>query len=450
MQQNSMHGMWSSRLAFILAAAGSAVGLGNIWRFPYLTSDNGGGAFVLIYLGCIALVGLPLMWAEIALGRHGRMSPINTLMKLTREGGHSGAWGIIGWIGIIAAVLILSFYSVIGGWTLHYAWMYVTQLFGAAPITDPGATFGAMLGSPGTLLFWHSVFMGLTVGVVALGVEKGLERAVTVLMPLLFVLLLILFGYAMTTGKVGQAFSFLFVADWSEVHGSTFLAALGQAFFSLSLGMCTMMTYGAYLPNNISIPRVGVAVAAMDTSVALLAGLAIFPIVFAFGLDPAGGGPGLIFTSLPLAFNDMPLGIPYAIAFFVLLAVAAWTSSISLLEPPAAYAIERLGMSRRKAAILVAIGIWVFGIITVLSFNVWSHIRVFGRDLQGAIEFVASDLFLPVGGMLIALFTGWALRQSIVREEMSGLSNGMYQVWLWLLRLVVPALVLVVLARAFL
>ncbi|HEX5755058.1 MAG TPA: sodium-dependent transporter [Arenimonas sp.] len=450
-QQTSIHGMWSSRLAFILAASGSAVGLGNIWRFPYLTSDNGGGAFVLIYLACIALVGLPIMAAEILLGRQGRLSPINTLRKITSEGGHSRFWVVIGWIGLASAVMILSFYSVIGGWTLNYAFDYLLQLLGMAPaITDPGATFGAMLASPGSLVLWHTVFMLLTVGVVALGVEKGLERAVTWLMPLLFLILLGLLGYGVSTGKVGQAFEFLFVPDWSEVKGSTVLAALGQAFFSLSLGMCGIMTYGAYLPQGISIPRVSITVALTDTSVALLAGLAIFPVVFAFGIDPAGGGPGLIFTALPLAFNDMPFGIAYAVAFFVLLAVAAWTSSISLLEPPTAFLVEKCKLTRGKAAMVSAVAIWALGLVTALSFNVWQQVRVMGRDLQGAIEYLASDLMLPIGGLLIAVFTGWFLSRDTSRGELSHLSDGAFAGWLWLVRVVAPALVLLVLARAFL
>lgn len=445
MANNSMHGMWSSRLAFILAASGSAVGLGNIWRFPYLASDNGGGAFVLIYLGCIALVGLPIMAAEILMGRHGRMSPVNTLRKLTTEGGHSRGWVVIGWIGMAAAVMILSFYSVVGGWTLHYSWLYISQLFGGAPITNPGETFMAMLGSPGTLVFWHTAFMLLTVGVVAMGVEKGLERAVKFLMPLLFLILLGLFAYGVSTGKVGQAFQFLFTPDFSEVTGSTLLAALGQAFFSLSLGMCGIMTYGAYLPKDISIPRVATTVALTDTSVALLAGLAIFPVIFAFGLDPAGGGPGLIFTSLPLAFNDMAFGIPYAVAFFLLLAVAAWTSSISLLEPPTAFIVEKGRFSRKAAALVAAVGIWALGLVTALGFNVWASVRIFGRDLQGAVEFIASDLMLPVGGLLIAIYAAWFLRKEITRGELSHLGDTGFGIWKFLCGVLAPALVLVIL-----
>lgn len=446
----SIHGMWSSRLMFILAATGSAVGLGNIWRFPYMTSDNGGGAFVLVYLACIALVGLPILMAEVLIGRHGRMSPINTLRNLARDSGTGRAWVGIGWIGIVAGILILSFYSVVAGWTLHYAWLYLKQLFGGAGITDPGATFSALLADPLELTFWHALFMLLTVAVVAMGVEKGLERAVRFLMPALFLLLLALVGYGLSTGYMGQAISFLFRPDWSEIDGNVFLRAMGQAFFSLSLGMCTMMTYGAYLPREgVSIPRVGIAVALTDTAVALLAGMAIFPIVLSFGLDPAGGGPGLIFTSLPLAFAAMSIGALYGLLFFGLLSVAAWTSSISLLEPATAFLVEKFGVKRRKVAALSMAGLcWLLGLLSVLSLNVWSHVRIFGRDIMGFIELVANDIMLPLGGLMIALFTGWVLNRTLLREQLSDMPEALFTTWRWLLRVVAPLLVLVVLVRA--
>lgn len=450
MEKTSIHGMWSSRLAFILAAVGSAVGLGNIWRFPYLVSDNGGGAFVLVYIGCILLVGLPVLIAEILLGRHGRRSPVNTLLDLARETGAAKAWAGIGWIGIIAGVLILSFYSVVGGWTLHYAWLYLMQLFGGAPIDDPAAAFSALLADPLELTFWHAAFMVLTVGVVAMGVEKGLERAVSFLMPALFLMLLLLVGYGATTGHLGQAAAFLFQPDWSKVSGGVFVAALGQAFFTLSLGMCTMMTYGAYLPKDVSIPKTGAVVAVADTGVALLAGLAIFPIVIAFGIDPAGGGPGLIFTSLPLAFNAMSMGVIYGLLFFGLLFVAAWTSSISLLEPATAYLVERGRTSRRTAALSMAALCWVLGLASVLSLNVLSDVRIFDRDIMGFIELVASEIMLPLGGLLIALFAGWALKESVLREQLKGLSPALFTLWRWLVRVVAPLLVLAVLLNVLL
>jgi NSS family neurotransmitter:Na+ symporter len=447
MKTTSIHGMWSSRLAFVLAATGSAVGLGNIWRFPYITSENGGGAFVLIYLLCILIVGLPVMFSEIVIGRRGRMSPINSLRELSDDAGKTRAWTGIGWMGIIAGFLVLSFYSVVAGWTLHYGFAYLKQLLGGAAITDPEATFNALLANPGELTFWHAVFMAMTLGVVAFGVERGLERAVSILMPLLFFLLLILLGWGMNTGYFLDAVGFLFQPDWSQVSGAMIVTAMGQAFFTLSLGMCAIMTYGAYLPAGVSIPRVGVTVAAADTAVALIAGLAIFPIVISFGIDPAGGGAGLIFTSLPLAFNEMPFGILYGMMFFLLLSVAAWTSSISLLEPATAYLVERTDMGRKTAALVVGILAWLAGMASVFSFNVWSHVTIAGNNIMGAIEYAANNVMMPLGGMLIALFAGWVLSNRITHEELDQkMPNWAFTAWLWLVRVVTPALILLVIA----
>lgn len=448
MQQSSVHGMWSSRLAFILAASGSAVGLGNIWRFPYLASDNGGGAFVLVYLGCILLCGLPVLIAEILIGRHGRRSPVSTLEGIAKETGGSRGWSSIGWIGMLAGILILSFYSVVAGWTLHYTWLYVTAVFGGAGISDPGATFSELLGNATELTFWHAVFMLMTMGVVALGVEKGLERAVKFLMPALLIMLLVLVGYGATTGHLGEAAAFLFTPDFSKIDGNVFLSAMGQAFFSLSLGMCTMMTYGAYLPRDVSIPRVATSVALTDTGVALLAGLAIFPIVIQYLGTPTGGGPGLIFTSLPAAFNQM--GAIFGLMFFALLAIAAWTSSISLLEPATAFLVERTRLSRKAAASAVAGLTWVVGLASVLSLNLWSGVRIAGLGIMDFIELLANDLMLPLGGLLTAIFAGWALSHRIVREELAGVPEGVFKLWTLLVRYVAPLLVGVVLVRGVL
>ena len=445
MQQTSVHGMWSSRLAFILAAAGSAVGLGNIWRFPYLTSDNGGGAFVLVYLACILLCGLPVLIAEILIGRHGRHSPVNTFESIAKETGGSRAWSGIGWMGMLAGVLILSFYSVVAGWTLHYTWLYIQAVFGGPGISDAGATFSALLGNAGELTFWHAIFMVMTVAVVALGVEKGLERAVKFLMPALLVMLLVLVGYGATTGHLGAAAAFLFTPDFSKIDGNVFLSAMGQAFFSLSLGMCTMMTYGAYLPRNVSIPRVATAVALTDTGVALLAGLAIFPIVIQFLGNPTGGGPGLIFASLPAAFAQM--GAIFGLIFFALLAIAAWTSSISLLEPATAFLVERTNLSRKIAASSVAVLTWVVGLASVLSLNHWSEVRIAGLGIMDFIELLANDFMLPLGGLLTALFAGWVLSHRIIREQFEDVPDAVFAVWRVLVRYVSPILVGVVLVR---
>ena len=300
----SQHGMWSSKLGFVLAAVGSAVGLGNIWRFSYVTAENGGGAFVLVYLLAVLSVGLPLMIAEVMIGRAGRESPINTLIDLARESRASPAWSLIGWSGIVAGLLILSFYCVIAGWTLSYTVTYAQAVFSTTPaISDPGAHFGALTSSTSSLLFWHFVFIVLTIGVVARGVEKGIEAAVRFMIPSLFLILVSLVIYGATTGHFSAALSYMFAPDFGKVTGSTLVAALGQAFFSLSLGMAGMMAYGAYVPDKASIPRLAGIICIADTGVALLAGMAIFPLVFAFSLDPHTAGPGLVFVALPSAFS---------------------------------------------------------------------------------------------------------------------------------------------------
>lgn len=444
--RESLHGMWSSRLAFVLAATGSAVGLGNIWRFPYVASENGGGAFVLIYLGCIFLLGLPVLMAEVMMGRRGRRSPINTLRELARESGASSKWQLIGWSGVTAGLLILSFYSVIAGWTLSYTWTYLRELVvPAVEFGSPDAVFGALTGSFYMLVFWHSLFMLMTLVVVSAGVENGLERAVRFLMPTLFILLLLLVGYGMSTGHFGEALGFLFRADFSRITPAVIVAAMGQAFFTLSLGMGSIMTYGSYLSSDASIGRTGAMVAIFDTFVAIVAGLAIFPIVFAHGLDPEGGGPGFIFTTLPHAFAAMDFGTLYAIAFFSLLSVAAWTSSISLMEPIVAYMVESWNISRRACAWLVGGLAWFIGLGSALSFNHWQEITLFGRTFFEHTNFISSDLLLPAGGMMIAIFAGWILPSADSREELSALTDRQYRFWLMLLRYVAPVLVFIVL-----
>jgi neurotransmitter:Na+ symporter, NSS family len=440
----SQHGMWSSKLGFLLAAVGSAVGLGNIWRFSYVTAENGGGAFVLLYLAAIALVGLPVMIAEVLIGRAGRESPINSLLHLARSSKASPAWSLIGWSGLAAGVLILSFYCIIAGWTLSYGLTYLTGLFTAGPaIADPGTHFGALTGSTGTLLFWHFLFVGLTIFVVARGVEKGIEAAVRFMIPSLFLILLSLVVYGMTTGHFSQTLTYLFQPDFSEVTGSTLTAALGQAFFSLSLGMAGLMAYGAYVPDKLSLPKLCGIICVADTSVALLAGLAIFPIVFAFALDPQTAGPGLVFVALPNAFAQMGWGDLYGLAFFILLAFAAWSSTISLLEGGTAYLVER-GFTRPVAALLLGGTAGTIGIGSVLSFTHWSEVRLFGRNILDFTDYVASNVLLPLGGLAIAVFAGWILLERLRREQLADLGNGGYALWLNLTRFVAPVLILLV------
>lgn len=441
--RESIHGQWSSRWIFVLAATGSAVGLGNIWRFPYITGESGGGAFVLVYLLCVLLVGLPIMVAEILLGRRGRRSPINTMAALAEDEGLRSSWRFVGWMGVLAGFVILSFYSVVAGWALAYVAYVATGLFDGATIETSQAVFSGLTDSATRLAFWHTLFMAMVVVVVARGVQGGLEQAVKYLMPALFAMLMLLVGYALYTGDALSAVHYLFDPDFSKITGDAVLTALGQAFFSLSLGMGSIMIYGSYLPDDASIPQTSIIIAGADTLVAVLAGLAIFPIVFGYGLEP-GQGPGLVFITLTIAFGHMPGGQFFGAMFFVLLTIAAWTSAISLLEPVAAWMVESLGWSRRKSCVVGGSGAWLLGLGSVLSFNHWSGFAPGGRNFFDWAEFLSTNVLLPLGGMLIAVFAGWRMRLASSMEEMGGGPSAMYRAWLGLVLFVAPVGVLVV------
>ena len=436
-EQNSIHGLWRSRWLFILAATGSAVGLGNIWKFPYITGENGGGAFVLVYLLCICLIGLPVMIAEVLLGRTGRQSPINTMTAIAKDQQVSSAWAGIGWMGALSGFLILSFYSVIAGWALDYVFNTASGAFSGVTAQQSGEVFSSLLASPLTLLFWHSVFMILTMAVVARGVNKGLEKAIQVLMPLLFILLAVLLAYAYTLDGFWQGFDFLFSFDFSKLSQDSVIVALGHAFFTLSLGMGAIMAYGAYMPGNISIGKTVLVVGLLDTLVALVAGLIIFPIVFTYGLEP-GSGPGLLFQTLPVAFGQMPFGTVVGSLFFILVAFAAWSSSISLGEPVVAWAVETLGMSRVKAAVIVGLVAWVWGIGTILSFNLWSDVTLFGKTIFDTLDFLTANIMLPLGGLLIAVFVGWRMKPSDVAAEAAMGNVWLFNIWRFTLKFIAP------------
>ncbi len=441
--------LWSSRMAFILAAVGSAVGLGNIWKFPYITGENGGGAFVLVYLACIAIVGIPVLIAEVMIGRRGGQSPVASMQTLTTTEGTAKGWRLIGWNGIIASFLVLSFYSVIGGWALSYVGKAASGMFTGADADAIGGAFGGMLSSTSDLLLWHSVFMAIVILIVGRGIRSGMEKAINTLMPLLFVLLFIMVGYAMTTGHFGEAVSFMFSPDFSKLTTEGVLTALGHAAFTLSIGIGVMMAYGSYLPQNVNIARTAMSIAVMDTGVALLAGLAIFPLVFANGLEP-GAGPGLIFVTLPLAFGQMTGGVIFGTLFFALLLVAAITSAISMLEPVVEWLEEHKGVSRAKSALLGGLAIWLVGIGTVLSFNAWADFHPLGgiaffegKTVFDLLDFLVSNLMMPLGGLAIALFAGWAMKRQGLDDEI-GLKGGVYSAFMFVLRYLTPAGIAVV------
>ncbi len=437
-----VHGQWTSRMGFVLAATGSAVGLGNIWKFPYMVGQSGGAAFVLVYLGCIALIGLPILVAEWLLGRRGQENPISTMADLAAANRRSRAWVTVGVSGVLAAFLILSFYSVIGGWALAYVTDAAAGSFNGLTNDGAGALFSGLLASPGSLLVWHSVFMLLTAGVVAMGVAGGIERASKLLMPALGVLLLVMVVYGMTTGGFGAAVEYLFKPDWSKLNSDVVLAALGHAFFTLSLGMGIMMAYGSYLGEEVNLLRSARTVVILDTVFALTAGLAIFPIVFANGLDPAAG-PGLIFVTLPLAFGSIAGGQILGVMFFVLLTFAALTSAISLLEPLVELIEERTPLGRVGATVLGSLATWALGIAALLSFNAWSEVHFLGLNVFDLLDKATSKYLLPLTGLGAILFVAWCLDPRTVRAELR-LSDFGARVWNVVARYVAPAGVLVV------
>jgi NSS family neurotransmitter:Na+ symporter len=422
-------GRWSSRWLFVLAAAGSAVGLGNIWKFPYIAGENGGGAFVLIYLVCVAFVGAPIMISEVLLGRKGRASPINAMRNLAQQAGASGRWSIVGWMGVLAGILILSYYAVIAGWALNYVWLTGSGALAETSAQVATSTFEQLQQDPLQMVGWHSLFMFFTIWIVARGVSRGLETAIRWFMPLLFVLLLVLLGYSASSGGFAQGWAFMFDFNWEVVGPETWLIAMGQAFFTLSLGMGTMMAYGAYVPDDSSIGSTVLTIVALDTFVAVAAGLAIFPLVFVNGLE-VGQGPGLMFVTLPLAFGQLPMGALFGTVFFVLVSFAAITSAISLTEPAIAFVVEEYNAKRSRVAVSLGVFCWLLGLGTVFSFNIWADVKpLFGMNFFELVDQLSQNIMLPLGGLLIALFAVWVLPQNIVREQLEVTSERVMLLW---------------------
>lgn len=446
--KESIHGMWASRWVFILATTGSAIGLGNIWKFPYITGENGGGAFVLVYLVCIAIIGIPIMMAEVLIGRRGRSSPINSMRSLALEARASSWWKYTGWLGALAGFLVLSYYSVIAGWAILYTFrLGAGQFTNASPQTVELA-FNNFLADPLMLIVFHTLFMTMTLVVVARGVTRGLELAIRLMMPTLFLLLLILLAYGLNSGGFAQGVEFLFAFKFDQLRAESVLVALGHAFFTLSLGLGAIMMYGAYMPKNASIGFAVLTVAGINTLISIGAGLVIFPIVFANHLEP-GAGPGLLFVTLPIAFGQMPWGSFFGALFFLLVIIAAWSSSISLIEPLVAWVVEKGFMNRVKASIMLGMLAWVLGLGTVFSFNIWQDVSFFaGKDFFHSLDFITANIMLPLGSLLIAIFAGWIMKRTVVEKELNMSSYGLYALWTIVLRLVSPAAVLVVMLWA--
>ena len=439
---------WSSRPAFLLAAIGGAVGLGNLWRFPYIAGEYGGGGFVIIYLAFVFFLGVPLMAGELLLGRRGHRSPVNSIAALVRDENAKPFWRAIGWISILVPFVGLSYYAVVAAWAIDYLMLASVNGFSGFDGATSGNTFDLRIDAPVYQASLHAFFVALTVWVVANGVNKGIERATRVLMPALFAVILLLVIYGMVEGDFAAAARFLFNPDFSSMTGESFLVALGQALFSLGIGVGLMITYSAYMPRDYSLRTSATVICVGDTVAALLAGFAIFPIVFASGLDPAEG-PGLIFVTLPVAFGNMAGGHIFGTMFFVLLLFAAYTSAIGMLEPVVAWLEERRPGRRKQMAMIAGLAVWVLGLGSVFSFSFMADFQPLGflgveKNFFGIADFTVANVLAPINAFLIALFAGWVLRSKVVDEEFENDSGRWKTYWRIANRFLAPAALIIV------
>ena len=441
---------FSSGLAVFFATLGSAVGLGNIWKFPYLTGQNGGGAFLLVYFLCILFVGLPIMLSEFYIGRKTRKNAVGALKQLKP----GTAWKNIGTAGVGAAYMIMFFYSCVAGWVYYYLFKAISGDFIGVTMESAKAQFGSVIMGPISPIIWQFIVMAVVAGILAMGVQKGIEKITTTLMPLLFVLIIICDIRALTLPGAAEGVKFLFHVDFSQLSAAAVLAALGLAFFKLSLGMGTMMTYGSYFTEDNNMFGTAVKVALSDTLVSMLAGLAIFPTVFSFGMEP-GAGPGLLFMTIPLVFSQMPFGNILLIAFFFLTSIAATTAMLSLVEVPVAYWSEERGMSRKKAAIMNAFIIAIVGVLATLSVDkasVLGDITFFGMGFFDLFDYISSNVLLPLGGLFIAIMMGYSIKREEVVAELSNQGKlkiaKLVSVYFFLIRYVTPLLLIVVFLNA--
>lgn len=426
--------IWSSRSTFLLAAIGCAVGLGNLWRFPYIAGQNGGSAFIMVYIGFVFILGVPLMMSELAIGREGKLSAVETMNRLIKRGYHP-VWKIIGWISILVPILGLSYYCVIAGWSAEYIFKAAMGDFTGVDAAGSGAIFQSAQDNVISSVAWFSIFLVTTVGIISMGVKNGLEKAVKIMLPALFVILVFLAIYAMVTADSAAAVEFLLNPDFSKLTPRAILEALGQALFSLAIGVGGLITYGAYLPDDVSLPKSAGLIAIADTMVALLAGFAIFPIVFEYGLEP-GEGPGLIFATLPIAFGQMPGGILFGTLFFVLLSFAALSSTVGMLEPIVAWFVDK-GKSRPRMAWTSGAIAWSIGMFMVLSFNVLVDFKPLdfiplyeGKNLFGIMDYTVANVLIPINALMIGLFAGWAMTNDMA-ERQFGFAHGSKEYTLW-------------------
>lgn len=438
---------WSSSFVFILAATGAAVGLGNIWKFPYEVASQGGSAFVLTYVVCLVLLGIPLLIAEMCLGRLGRANPIKTLATLAKAHGCSTKWRYLGWLNIATLIGVLSFYSVVAGWSIKYLLASITGTFNHISSQQLNEFWQQTMANPIEIISYHAVFMVLTITVVAHGVRRGIEAASKVLMPLLFLCLLLLVAYSYHSPGFQQGWDFLFAFKPEAITGVTLVKAFGQTCFTLAIGAGCMLVYGSYVEDHTNLGTTAYIIAILNLFVAVLVGLAIFPLIFSFHLTPIGG-PGLIFQTIPIAFASMPWGQLFASLFFALILFAAWTSSISMAEPVVIMLIEHKQLSRYRASLLTGCLTWVLGIFSALSFNVWAYTPVLGySNFFVCISEATTDYMLPVGMLGYAIFTGWQVTFSHLSKGLHFTSLMRAKLWYGLIRYLVPIALLTILLR---
>lgn len=439
MENSKQRESWGSRIGFILAAAGSAVGLGNIWRFPYTAGQNGGGAFLIIYLVFSIVIGISVMTAEFTIGRRTSLAAVGAYKKYSKN------WTFVGILGVLSAFLIMGFYPVVGGWAVAYIVKSFTGLL-ANPETIE-ATFGAFISAPVEPIVWTLIFLLMNVLIVVKGISSGIEKAGKILMPALFGILILIAVKSISLPGSFAGLKFLFMPDWSKVTGGTFLAALGQAFFSLSLGMGCMITYGSYLSKDENLPSNATIVTLLDTGVAVLAGVAIFPALFAFGMEPAAG-PGLVFIVVPQIFAEFgAIGPLFSALFFVALTVAALTSSVSLLEVVAAYLIDEKHKSRKSAVILSSSIMVITCILSSLSMGAMSGFKILGVGVFDLFDILTDKIFMAIGGMLLCIFVGWVLKKEDILDEVTNSGKvkfGLFNAWYTLIKFIIPLAVAVI------
>ncbi len=437
---------FKSNFGAIAALAGSAVGLGNIWKFPYVAGTNGGGAFLLIYIFFTIAIGFPVMLAEFSVGRRSQQNAFGAFRLLAP----GTPWIFFGLLSILAASLILSFYGTVSGWTLEYVWLSLNNSFQGKSADEINNVFTLFISHPYKAVLWQTGFMLLTGAIIMKGVQKGIERYSKIMMPLLFIIIIALSINSMTLSGSSEGLKFLFYPDFSKITANSILSALGQSFFSLSVGMGILLTYASYIPKKDNLASISLKVIITDTLVAVLAGIAILPAVFSFHIDPQAG-PGLVFLTLPKVFQGLPAGEIWAVLFFILLTFAALTSAISLLEVPVAYLVEEKKIKRPVATLGATLLITFIGSFNTLSFGPLGNVRIFGLSIFEACDYLCSNILLPLGGILICFFAGWYLDKAVLYDEIS--NNGslkirFFKLYTFILKYIAPVCILLILLNA--